>query len=165
MRNLIITGFMGTGKTTVGRLTAEALNLAFVDTDTVIIERAGMAIPEIFAQHGETEFRRIEREVCLELGRGNGQVIATGGGALINPETRTAMAEGNLLICLTAHLDILRRRLADTSGRPLAKDWEALYEKRRVTYAAIPNQVDTTNKRPEVVVREIQQLWVESQSW
>lgn len=164
MRNLVITGFMGTGKTTVGRLTAESLNLAFVDTDTVIVQRAGMSIPEIFAQHGEAEFRRIEREVCLELGRGQGQVIATGGGALINSETRAAMAEGNLLICLTAHPDILRRRLSDTSGRPLAQDWETLYEKRREAYTAIPHQIDTTDKRPEAVVKEIVRLWLESQS-
>lgn len=164
MRNLVITGFMGTGKTTIGRLSAEALNLTFVDTDTVIVQRAGMSIPQIFAQHGESEFRRIEREVCLELAGGQGQVIATGGGALINPEIRAAMADGNLLVCLTAHPDVLRRRLADTSGRPLAQDWEALYEKRREAYTAIPHQIDTTDKRPETVVREIVKLWVESQS-
>jgi shikimate kinase len=163
MRNLILTGFMGTGKTTVGRLCAEALNFAFVDTDTIVIRRAGLSIPEIFAQHGEAEFRRIEREVCLELAAGQGQVIATGGGALINSETRDAMAEGNLLICLTAHSDIIRKRLADPSGRPLAKDWETLYEKRRDAYAAMPHQVDTTNKRPEAVVKEIVRLWAESQ--
>jgi shikimate kinase len=164
MRNLILTGFMGTGKTTVGRLVADALGRPFVDTDDVIVARAGKSIADIFAAQGEVEFRRVERAVCLELAAEAGRVIATGGGALIDPDLRAAVVDGNLLVCLTAAPDIIRARLADPSGRPLARDWEALYERRRAAYAAIPLQVDTTDRRPESVAEEIVSLWAASPS-
>lgn len=164
MRNLILTGFMGTGKTTVGRLVAQRLGMPFVDTDDEIVRRAGLPIPEIFARYGEAEFRKLERAICSELAADHGQVIATGGGALVNTETRIAVAEGNLLVCLMAAPETVRVRLADPSGRPLAKDWQNLYEKRRAAYAEIPQQVDTSDKTPEQVAEEIIKLWAASQS-
>jgi len=150
---------MGTGKTTVGLLLAKQTGRQFVDMDVLIVERAGQTIPEIFERQGEATFRQMETQLCRELAAQTGLVIATGGGALLNDENRRIMAESGLLICLSAAPEAIRERLAGDDGRPLAKQWEALLEKRRAVYAAIPHQVETTNKTPEQAAEEIVQLW------
>ncbi|NLD73170.1 MAG: dephospho-CoA kinase, partial [Chloroflexi bacterium] len=99
-RNIIITGFMGTGKSVVARAVAERLGRPLVDMDAVIAERAGKSIPEVFSQHGEATFRHYERLLCEELAQQRGLVIATGGGALVDAENRRLLGSGGLLICL-----------------------------------------------------------------
>lgn len=150
---------MGTGKTTVAHLLADRIRWRFVDADDEIVARFGMSIPEIFAQHGEAGFRRFERIVCQSLAAGDQQVIATGGGMLIDPVNRQLMEASGLLVCLLAEPDTIRERLADGEGRPLAGDWETLYEQRRAAYAAMPYHVDTTGRTPEEVVDEVLELW------
>ncbi|MBZ0301713.1 MAG: shikimate kinase [Anaerolineae bacterium] len=159
-RNIVITGFMGTGKTTVGRKVADCLGRPFVDTDDVIVEQAGKSIPEIFAQDGEAVFRHYERRVCRFYASHSGYVIATGGGMLVDPENRRVMLASSLVVCLTASKDAIRARLEGQTGRPLfSGDWDALYDRRVEAYAAIPHQIDTVNRHPETVVQDILTLW------
>lgn len=157
--NIVLTGFMGTGKTTTGRCISRLLGLPFVDSDDLIRAHAGLSIPEIFARYGETEFRRIERDVCLELAARRGQVIATGGGMLVNPDNLQAMIAGGIVICLWASPEDLRGRLAADPTRPLASNWESLLAARRAAYQAMPYHIDTTNKTPVGVAEEAIAVW------
>ncbi len=148
--NIILTGFMGTGKTSVGRYLAERLNRPFVDLDERIVARAGKSIPAIFAEDGEAAFRELEAAACLELAEPQGVVAATGGGAAVNPANRAALSRGGLLICLDAHLEALLVRLEGYSGRPmldggdLRERVKVLLAQRADAYAAITHHVDTT---------------------
>jgi len=148
--NIILTGFMGTGKTSVGRYLAERLNRPFVDLDERIVARAGKPIPAIFAEDGEAAFRELEAAACLELAEPQGVVAATGGGAAVNPANRAALSRGGLLICLDAHLEALLVRLEGYSGRPmldggdLRERVKELLAQRADAYAAITHHVDTT---------------------
>lgn len=155
IRNIIITGFMATGKTTVGQLVADYTGWRFVDSDEEIMRRVGMTISEIFARDGEKGFRRYERVVCQTLAAGQKQVIATGGGMLVDETNRGVMLASGLVVCLTASPDEIRTRLGNFAGRPLAPDWEQLLESRRMAYAAIPYQIDTTGLTPEEVSEKV----------
>ena len=156
--NIIITGFMGTGKTTVGQVLARKLNREFVDMDAVIEARAGMTIPQIFERRGEDDFRALERRLVYELALRNGLVIATGGGALLDDDMRDAMVHSGLVVCLNASKADIRERLAENANRPLAAGWERLFEARRGAYAQMPYQILTTGKRPEEIAGEIAAL-------
>ena len=124
--NIVITGFMGTGKSTVGEIVAERLGRQFVDMDAVIEARSGITIAQLFAEQGETAFRAIERDLAHELALQSDLVIATGGGTLVQQDLREVMGRAGTLICLNASKDEIRDRLADTAGRPLAPSWETL---------------------------------------
>lgn len=158
-RNIVLGGFMATGKSTVGMMVADGLRWRFVDTDDEIIERTGMTIPEIFEQHGEAGFRRFERAICQSLAARSGYVIATGGGLLIDPANLALMQATGVVICLNAEPQVIAQRLQGGNGRPLAPNWETLYEQRRAAYAAIPHQIDTTGKTPQQVAQEVIALW------
>ncbi len=166
--NLVLAGFMGTGKSTVGRIVAARLGLAFVDTDAEIERRAGRPIAQIFAQDGEAVFRRLEAQVCQETAAGRDQVIAVGGGALLDDETRRAFAQSSLIICLTASLDEILRRVGDDPARPLfSTDRErlaALYNRRADHYASLPHTVETTARTPAEVAGEVIDLWKRQRS-
>ena len=162
--NIILTGFMGTGKTTVGRLLAERLGREFVDIDDQIVAHFGKTIPEIFAEDGEAAFRVAEAQLCARLGELAGLVISTGGGALVNPGNRAALAASGTILCLTASTDEILRRLDATQNRPLlpgsAEERRArirdLLHQRRHAYAAIPLQVDTTGREPAAIADAIE---------
>lgn len=163
MRNIVLAGFMGTGKTTVGQIVAAQTGLAFVDTDAVIVARAGCSITEIFAAQGEPAFRALEAGVCADLAAGSGQVIATGGGALLDPRTFDAFARDNLFVCLTCDLDEIARRVGDDPLRPLVRDGRArlarLLDERRPLYARVPHQIDTSKITPQQAAEEVIRLW------
>ncbi len=160
--NLILTGFMGTGKTTVGRLLADRLDLEFVDTDAVIEDRHG-PIPEIFAEEGEAGFRAIERRVAAELADRTGLVVATGGRMMLDHDNQASLGATGPVLCLVADAtEILRRVEADPSpiGRPLlagddppARIHQLLAE-RAPLYAAF-EQVQTAGRSPEEVADEL----------
>ena len=158
-RNIIITGFMSTGKSTAGVLVADELRWPFVDTDEEVVRRTRMQIPDIFAAQGEAAFRRIESAVCQSLVAGREQVIATGGGTMIDPQTRSLLLADNLVVCLTATPEAIRERLGDFEGRPLAPNWETLLAERSPVYAQLPNRIDTTTLAPEEIAEEIISLW------
>ena len=121
-RTLALVGLMGAGKTTVGRRLASALQLPFVDADAEIVKAAGRTIEEIFAEHGECSFRRGERQVIARLLTGPVHVLATGGGAFIDPRTRALMKERAISIWLKAPLDVLMKRVEKRDTRPLLKE-------------------------------------------
>jgi len=160
-RNIVLTGFMGTGKSAVGREVARRLGRPFVDMDEVIVQRAGMSIADIFRQHGEGTFRRYERALCEELGRQEGLVIATGGGALVDPYNRELMAANGYLICLDCEVEELIRRLEGDDSRPMLWDEDPrkrlveLYRARRSAYVEVPYHLDTTSRPLEEIVTEV----------
>jgi shikimate kinase len=158
-RNIVLTGFMATGKTTVGKQVARLVGRPFVDADEEIIRRAGMSIPQIFERDGEAGFRALERQVCIDLSSERKLVVATGGGMLVDPENRRRMLSTGFVVCLDASTETIGARLAGSSDRPLASDWAALLDKRRAVYAAIPLHINTTGKTPEVTAQEIVALW------
>ena len=118
-RSLVLIGLMGAGKSTVGRRLAAALSLPFSDADTEIEKAAGMPVSELFARYGEPAFRDGERKVIRRLLEGPRQVIATGGGAFMNAETRGLIKQVALSIWLKADLDLLMKRVARRNTRPL----------------------------------------------
>lgn len=118
-RSLVLVGMMGAGKTTVGRKLAQRLDLPFVDADHEIERAAGKTIPEIFADHGEPYFRDGERRVIARLLGEGPQVLATGGGAFMNQQTRAEIARRGLSIWLKADLPLLMKRVKRRSNRPL----------------------------------------------
>jgi len=162
-KNIILTGFMGTGKTTVGALLAERLGREFVDMDSQIEAHFGKSIPEVFADEGEATFRVAEAQLCQQLSERQNLVISTGGGALVNPHNRHALAESGVLICLTATVDEIARRVAEMQDRPLLDVSAAerrqrirdLLHERRQAYATIPQQVDTTGRTPADIVEAV----------
>ena len=164
-RNLVLTGFMGTGKTTIGRLVAVRLGLPFVDMDAEIERRTGQPVRAIFAAQGEAAFRQMERDLCRELADRPGQVIATGGGALLDPASRATMIASGLVICLTAAPEALVARLAGADDRPLLQGDDpagrirTLIASRSAAYAALPYHVDTTHLAPERVAEAVLDLW------
>jgi 3-dehydroquinate synthase len=164
MRNVVLTGFMGTGKTSVGREVARRLGCAFIDMDTVIEQWAGKPIPRIFADDGEAKFREMEAALCKNLSRRSGLVIATGGGSLVDPDNRETMVSSGTVICLTCHPAEILRRLDGATGRPLLDvndprvEINRLLELRREAYAAIPWHVDTTGLLLDTVVDEVMEL-------
>lgn len=159
--NIILTGFMGTGKTSVGRAAAERLGWPFVDLDDLIVARAGKSIPEIFAQDGEPAFRALEAALCREMGEPAGRVVAVGGGAVVDPANREALARGGALICLDAEPETLVRRIGDDANRPmLAGDdrparVRELLARRAAAYAAIPVHLDTTHLTIEAAAERV----------
>ncbi len=121
-RTIALVGLMGAGKTTIGRRLASALQLPFVDADDAIVQAAGRSIEDIFAERGECEFRRGERNVISRLLAGPVHVLATGGGAFIDLGTRALMKERAISIWLKAPLEVLMKRVVKRDHRPLLKE-------------------------------------------
>ena len=120
-RPLVLVGMMGAGKTTVGRRLAARLNRRFLDSDDEVEKAAGMTIPEIFTQRGEADFRAGETRVISRVLREADIVLATGGGAFINPETREAIKAGAVSVWIKADTDLLFARVSRRANRPLLK--------------------------------------------
>lgn len=157
--NIVLTGFMGVGKTTIGKRVADFVQRYFVDTDDLIIARAGMTIPQIFAKYGESYFRVLEREVGRDLAAKERFVIATGGGMLVDETTRAVLSASGYLVCLDATPEVIEERLKHASDRPLAANWRDLYDQRRTVYAAIPVHVSVVGKTADQLAQEIILLW------
>jgi shikimate kinase len=163
--NVVLTGFMGTGKTVTGRILARKLGMDFVDTDELIEARHG-AITDIFQHRGEKAFRDIERSVARELSERCGLVISTGGRMLLDPENASALGKSGRVFCLVAGPDQILRRVTDDSGRsdrpllqvpdPRARIVELLAE-RESGYRRFP-QVMTDGRSPESVAGELLSL-------
>ena len=157
--NVILTGFMGTGKTVVGRLLATALGYEFVDTDEVIEARHG-PIDEIFAEQGEAAFRDAERRVAAEMFMVSRRVIATGGRLMLDEHNAAVLGQRSRVFCLTASPEELIRRLGDSDDRPLLAGVDRLRRivellaERRPQYDRF-EQIDTDGKTPDEVVSAI----------
>ncbi len=165
MRSIVMIGLMGCGKTSVGRRTAQQLGLPFVDADEAIEEAAGKTIKEIFDDHGEAYFRDGERRVIARLLRSAPQVLATGGGAYMNAETRAAIAEAGVAVWLKAELPVLMRRVLKRSNRPLLQSanpeeiMRGFMAARYPIYAQAPITVDSRDiPHDAMAVRVIEAL-------
>ncbi len=163
--NLILVGFMGTGKSAIGRRVAEQLALPFVDTDDEIVQLAGMPIPEIFAASGEAGFRALEHRVAIDVAQRGGCVIATGGGIVLDPANLDAFRESGLLIALTAEPETILKRVGSDTNRPLLQHPDRLeritelLEQRRDIYAAIAPSIATDDLSLATKVRMVADLY------
>ncbi len=158
---IVLTGFMGTGKSAVGCRLAERLGLRFIDLDQAIEREAGMTIPEIFASEGESGFRRRERELIGSLATRQDCVIATGGGAVLDHENVRNLKTGAVIVCLWAEPTIILERVGSDAYRPLlqAPDRLArireLLEQRAPEYAQADLSIETSNFEIEGIVDRI----------
>ncbi|MDP2952429.1 MAG: bifunctional shikimate kinase/3-dehydroquinate synthase, partial [Chloroflexota bacterium] len=168
--NLFLVGFSMTGKTRVGQQVARRLGWGFVDTDEQVAARAGKPVPRIFAEDGEPRFRELERQVLLELCQGSGQVVSTGGGAVLDPANREAMAQAGVVVLLEASPETIYRRLQAAQGTEVARPLlegadplariEALKEYRQPFYASAADwTVHTDNLSPSEVTYEVVRGW------
>jgi shikimate kinase len=164
--NIVLAGFMGTGKSTVGQIVAGRLRMHYLDTDAEVEARAGRTIASIFEEGGEASFRGIEQMVCLDAAAGHHLVIATGGGALLNERTRAALEATSLIVCLRAELYAIILRVGDDPARPLFSadsiQLRRLYQQRLPLYNSLPHQIDTTERTPEEVAEKVIDLWKKS---
>ena len=160
-KNIVLVGFMGTGKTEVGRILARDFSFEFIDTDDVIEKRLGIKVSEIFKKYGESYFRDIEREVVKDLSELKGLVIATGGGVVMNPENINDLKKNGVVICLTATTEEILSRVKENDDRPLLTvsdkftKIKELLESREAFYAKADVTIDTTNREVLEVVKEV----------
>ena len=136
--NLALVGFMGTGKTSAGRLVAEQLHFEFLDTDEIIQNKTGRSIADIFARNGEPAFRALERDVVAELARRTKTVISTGGGLPTNPENLASLKTHALVVCLWASPERIWERVRNQSHRPLLHDPDPQKKIRELLEARAP---------------------------
>lgn len=153
-RNIVLVGFMGTGKTVTGRVLAERTGMKLVDMDSIIEERQGRTIPDIFAREGEPAFRILERKLVKELSAQSGLIISTGGGIVLNPDNISDFEKTGLVVCLNASPETIFQRLEKDTTRPLLSGDKksqiaTLLAKRAPLYAAIARQINGDLLGPE----------------
>ncbi len=155
-RSIVLVGMMGAGKSSIGRRLATRLGVPFVDADTEIESAAGMTIPEIFAKHGEPYFRAGEARVIARILDHGPQVLATGGGAVMDPHTRALIRDKGVTVWLKADLDVLLKRTKRrTNERPLAEKIKELLPQREPFYAEADVVVQSRDEPHDTIVDEI----------
>jgi shikimate kinase len=154
-RSVVLVGMMGAGKSSVGRRLAARLAIPFVDADSEIEAAAGMSITEIFAKHGEPYFRSGEARVIARLLDNGPQVLATGGGAVMDESTRALIREKSVSVWLKADLEVLTRRTKRRSDRPLADHLKELLPLREPHYAKADVIVQSRDEPHDTIVEEI----------
>ncbi len=156
-RSIVLLGFMGTGKTAVGRVLARRLDRRFVDLDQQVEERAGCSIAALFETAGEAAFRKLEREAVRDIRDQPGLVVATGGGVVLDPRNLADLAAGGRLVCLCATPETILRRVRHHTTRPLLRTADPLARIRELLaareplYDRIPLRVATDGLTPEQV--------------
>lgn len=160
-KNLILCGFMGSGKTTVGKMLARYLSRPFVDMDEHIALRSGRTVVELFEERGESGFRELEHEACLALGGIGGQIIAAGGGALLFERNVRTLKKNGVILFLNVGLDTVKIRLCGDETRPLLRRpdkesaMKALYEARIPLYRGAADGEIEADDTPEVVTQNV----------
>ena len=163
--NLVLLGFMGTGKSAVGRRVAALAGASFFEMDAELEQRAGKPISRIFSEDGELAFRAMEARLAEEWGRKEGAVISCGGGVVLREENLRALETNGLLVCLTARPEVLLERTARSKKRPLLagedpqKKIRDLLAARAPAYAKIPVQVDTSDASLDELAAHLLDLW------
>lgn len=161
MKNIVLTGFMGTGKSEVGRILAQKLGYTLVDADSEIEKEQGMTIKEIFKQYGEPRFREIEADMIKRLSEIERSIISTGGGAVLRQENMDNLRRKGVIVCLTASPETILKRTSNNNDRPLLQvenplqKIKELLEFRRPYYERADVMIDTENKTPLEVADEI----------
>jgi shikimate kinase len=171
MSHLFLVGMMGSGKSTIGRRCAAKLGRPFVDTDDLVVTLAGMPVAEIFATRGEAAFRAFEKQAVGDITASpEPHVVATGGGAVLDPDNRRRLRDAGVVVWLRASVDALSRRVGDGARRPLlAGDPRAaltrLETTRAAAYEAVAHlQVDTTDRDIDAVVNAVLDAFAEATS-
>jgi shikimate kinase len=166
MKNIVLVGFMGSGKSWVGKLIAEQTGMPLLDMDAIIVERAGKPITEIFTEDGEPKFREYERELVKELSETEGNIISTGGGIVLNQDNIIDFEKSSLVVCLLVDAESVLDRVRNDDTRPLlAGDKEKsiveLLESRRKLYEAVTHKIDTSGRSfpPLQTAQEIIELY------
>ena len=166
MKNLVLVGFMGSGKTDAGKLAAARLKMTFVDMDEIIEQRHGQTISQIFDTKGEAFFRLQERALVRELVDRQDRVIATGGGIVLNPNNLRDFSRTGIVICCWVDAKVAHERTKSTKHRPLLGGQtdrlariETLLQEREQLYKAIPNRVDTSAMSVEQQTDEILRIY------
>lgn len=163
--NIVLIGFMGTGKSTIGRHLAEGLNWRFVDTDTVVERIAGCDIPTLFAKSGEAAFRDLESRAVAGVSAGVGQVIATGGGAILRAENVAALQSAGAVVWLTARPEVIvarterrgpARPLLTGDEEPLTRVLRMLGERGPLYQQAADHIIDSSERLPRLLARDIE---------
>ncbi len=160
-KSIVLCGFMGSGKSTVGKLLAEKLGRTFTDMDTYIESKANMTVSEIFSRFGEETFRKMETEAAEDLAEKPGQVIAAGGGTLLNPQNVSIFKRNSLVVLLDAPLSVIRERLKADTSRPLLnrpdrdKAMQKLYESRMPLYRSAADVTVFAGNPPLRVVEDL----------
>lgn len=160
--NIILCGFMGSGKTVVGSELAKIMGRRFVDTDELIEEEQGVAIKAIFAMYGEEHFRDLEYECCKNVSRLKNCVVSTGGGALTFERNVDALKENGKIVFLDADFDVICDRIGDSTNRPLFQDKEkarALYDERKSKYLACADIVIDGNMSARKTAMDIADMF------
>ena len=162
MNNIVLCGFMGSGKTVVGKELAKILGVKFVDTDELIEEEQGVAIKAIFATHGEDYFRDLEYEMCKKVAEMNGVVVSTGGGAMTFKRNVDAIKEGSKVVFLDASFDVICDRIGDSTTRPLFQDKEKakkLYDERKDKYLSAADYVINSDMGARKTAMQIAEIF------
>ena len=160
-KNIIITGFMGTGKSVVAKELARKLKMEYIDTDQVIEKRQGLTIADIFTRYGENYFREQENKLVKELSQKENMVIATGGGTLLSSDNARILSQRGQIICLYADSQTIYNRVKRKNNRPLLNGENILdkinhlLKERKKIYDSIKCKIDTTNFTTQEVVDKI----------
>lgn len=160
-RSVVLVGLMGAGKSTIGKRVAQFLGVSFVDADAEIEIAARMTIPELFDRYGEAEFRDLERRVIRRVLRTGPKVLATGGGAFMNEQTRKAISRAGVSVWLKAELDVLMERVGRKSNRPLLQTadpratMQALMDARYPVYGMAQITVMSRDEKKDVMAGEV----------
>ncbi|MDI6889420.1 MAG: shikimate kinase [Thermodesulfovibrionales bacterium] len=161
MKNIVLTGFMGTGKTAVGRELSRLLNMGLIDVDTEIEKSQEMTINEIFKKFGEPRFREIETEMIKKVSENKNVIISTGGGAVLKQENMGAMRKNGVIVCLMATPETILKRTSHNSNRPLLQvenpfgRVKELLNYRRPFYEKADIMIGTDDKTPLQIAEEI----------
>jgi shikimate kinase len=158
MHRIYLVGFMGAGKSTVGRELSLKLHVPFLDLDTEIEKAEGLAVREIFARLGEPRFREIEREQLKRVSQGPAAIVALGGGAYVDPENRRLVDESGVAVWLEASFATIRERIRPDGTRPLLNDIEQarrLHSERLPAYRLARVHILTDNRLPDAIAQEI----------
>lgn len=166
MKNLVLVGFMGSGKTSAGKLAAQRLGMKFVDMDEMMEQRHNQEISQIFQMKGEGYFRKQERALVRELAEGQDRVIATGGGIVLDPNNLRDLGRLSVVICCWVDAKVAYERTKNAKNRPLLGDEadrlpriEALLRDRESLYKVIPNRIDTSAMTVEQQADELVRIY------
>ena len=154
-RSIVLVGMMGAGKSSIGRRLASRLGIPFIDADTEIESAAGMTIPEIFEKHGEPYFRAGEARVIARLLDNGPQVLATGGGAVMDPQTRALIGQKGISIWLKADIDVLLKRTKRRNDRPLVEKIKDQLPAREPIYAQADIIIQSRDEPHDAIIDEI----------
>ncbi|MBU1084685.1 MAG: shikimate kinase [Candidatus Omnitrophota bacterium] len=162
MKNIVIVGFMGTGKTTTAKILARKLGIEYISIDDIIEQKEGRSISDIFAELGEGHFRETEKRTIKEMSGGSAKVIDAGGGAVLDPDNMKELKTGGVVVCLWASPEVIYERVKNEEHRPLLKVEDPLtrikelIEKRRPFYEKADLHIDTTDLSLEETTDKIE---------